>query len=851
MAEVGTVFVSVMPSTKGFTKALGGAGGSGGSVAGKMFNTSFGKIVGGSAIGNIISSAFGKITGTIAGSMGAAISRVDTIANFPKVMQNLGYGSDAAKKSIDRLSAGIDGMPTSLDGIVSMTQQLAPMCGGLEDATTLSLAMNNMFLASGASTADQARAMQQYSQMLARGKVELNDWRTLQEVMPGQLNQVAQAMLGAGKNSTDLYNALKTGKVKMTDFNKAVIKLNSEGMNGFASFEEQARASTEGIGTAMENMKNRVSKAIAKVLDHIGQGTISGVINNFTSQFSNAADIVIAVFDGIVSKIDFAGFEAAFGGISNALSEVFGQGNSAQSFGEGVGEAINLLIPIIQAATPVIQFLANALKFCADNASWLIPTLIILAISLGVMKAASNFAPNIQTLSGALGKFGPVCQTSAKQMLSMAAVAIALGAGILLACLGVYLLVQAALQIVDAGPMAALALLGLVAVIAVFAVGAAMLGPALTAGAVGMLAFGVAILLVGIGIAIVIAAFALLCSQLPIIAIFGTQAAFAILMLGMAMLVFGAGAIVAGLGSMIAGVGLVLLGVGALVAMAGIMALSIALMMAAMALGLAGAAIGVIAAAMSAFAAAVVTSASGATDIATAMGAIAGSAPGAAAGLGAFAAAAGASAVGIGAVTPVIGAFAAAATAAGAGVGAIASGIVLASAGALALAMALLLCVATTQSMQSQTVGATAAMGSSMSSFADMAKASMLSVVAAVMIAAARIRATKLQAKVEFALGPMPHFSMSGKFDAATGAVPWIDVNWYAKGGIFKKPSVIGISEAGTEVVENVNRLDGRIRKAVRAESDSNRSPTQNFNIYTNDPELVAAKVAARQRRAH
>ena len=119
------------------------------------------------------------------------------------------------------------------------------------------------------------------------------------------------------------------------------------------------------------------------------------------------------------------------------------------------------------------------------------------------------------------------------------------------------------------------------------------------------------------------------------------------------------------------------------------------------------------------------------------------------------------------------------------------------------------------------------------------------------MMAAARIRATKLQAKVEFALGPMPHFSMNGKFDAATGAVPSIGVNWYGSGGIFNRPSIIGVAEAGSEVVENVDRLDSRIRRAVRAEAPRDGGLTQNFNIHTNDPELVAAKVSARQRRAH
>lgn len=69
-------------------------------------------------------------------------------------------------------------------------------------------------------------------------------------------------------------------------------------------------------------------------------------------------------------------------------------------------------------------------------------------------------------------------------------------------------------------------------------------------------------------------------------------------------------------------------------------------------------------------------------------------------------------------------------------------------------------------------------------------------------------------------LGPMPHFSLSGKFDLQAGTVPSINVNWYAKGGVFKHPSIIGVGEAGTEVVEPVDKLMGQIEAAVAKGSD-------------------------------
>lgn len=294
-ANVGTAYMTISPKFDGLSRSVNSAigkvdGTAGGGKFAGSFSSGF-SLKAGAVIG-AVSSVANRAIDMVSNSMGSAISRVDTIANFPKVMQNLGYGADEAQSSIDRLASGIDGLPTSLDGIVSMTQQLAPLAGGLENATTLSLALNDAFLAGGASTADQTRAMQQYSQMLAKGSVDLQSWRTLQEVMPGQLNQVSEALLGAGKNSNDLYEAMKNGTVSFDDFNNAIIKLDQEGSGAFASFQEQAYTATQGIGTAMENFQNRVSKAIASVINAIGQENISGFINSITESFGPAASVV-------------------------------------------------------------------------------------------------------------------------------------------------------------------------------------------------------------------------------------------------------------------------------------------------------------------------------------------------------------------------------------------------------------------------------------------------------------------------------------------------------------------------------------------------------------------------------
>ncbi|MBU5583942.1 hypothetical protein KQJ29_30130, partial [Enterococcus sp. S181_ASV_20] len=96
-------------------------------------------------------------------SVGDAVSRFDTMQKFPKVMKALGFSADDSKKSINKLSDGIDGLPTKLDDVVASTQQLTSITGDLDKSTDTVLALNNAFLASGASTEDANRGMQQYN----------------------------------------------------------------------------------------------------------------------------------------------------------------------------------------------------------------------------------------------------------------------------------------------------------------------------------------------------------------------------------------------------------------------------------------------------------------------------------------------------------------------------------------------------------------------------------------------------------------------------------------------------------------------------------------------------------------
>lgn len=89
----------------------------------------------------------------------------------------------------------------------------------------------------------------------------------------------------------------------------------------------------------------------------------------------------------------------------------------------------------------------------------------------------------------------------------------------------------------------------------------------------------------------------------------------------------------------------------------------------------------------------------------------------------------------------------------------------------------------------------------------------------------------------------LPHFSIQGEFDLRNFRVPSLGVEWYAKGGIFNSPSIIGVGEAGTEAVIPLDRLE---RMLARYMQPAGREINIEVNNYSTKPES-AEKATTRE----
>ena len=233
---------------------------------------SFGDRVKSIVAGVGVTKVIGATMNVLSSSFDGAINRFDTMQSYPKVMKSLGFEVEQSQKSVAKLNQSVQGLPTSLADVVTTSKSLAAVTGNIDKATDTTIALNHAFLASGSSSEDASRGLQQYSQMLAKGTVDMQSWRTLQETMAPALTKVAKKLGIASGNANELYAALQNGTITFDQFNDAMIECDTE-TGGFA---ETALEASKGVKTSMTNIKSAVQ--------NLEQGFMSAMNNMLKSK---------------------------------------------------------------------------------------------------------------------------------------------------------------------------------------------------------------------------------------------------------------------------------------------------------------------------------------------------------------------------------------------------------------------------------------------------------------------------------------------------------------------------------------------------------------------------------------
>lgn len=411
-ASVGNYYVSVIPDMSKFNSSL--AKGGGGIL----------RTIGSIGIGKALGDALSAGVNMFMGSLSSGISRIDTLNTFPRVMENVGISAEASSRAIATLSAGIDGLPTTLDAAASATQRFALQNGDVEASADMFLALNNAILAGGQSAAMQATALEQVSQAYAKGRPDMMEWRTMTMTMGPALKMVAESW---GMSVDEMGEALRTGDRSMDEFLQTIQTLNTEGIGEFASLSDQASVSTQTIGTALSNVGSRMSAVWASILDAIGTEDIANTINTLSADFKSfgvdvVAPIVGDVADGFrnigtaIESVDFSWFTEGIQPLVDAFTEfTSGEGPAFEGMWSRISTIVdgthssftdlsNAWTHVTEAFGPFIETIAPILVEVLAHLAGYVANAIPVLASLGaiVLDVAAGFMTFVTTIANVI-----------------------------------------------------------------------------------------------------------------------------------------------------------------------------------------------------------------------------------------------------------------------------------------------------------------------------------------------------------------------------------------------------------------------------------------------------------------
>lgn len=258
--------------------------------------TSIGDIIKGSLGAKVIAKGVQAITNSLDG----AISRVDTLNQFPKVMQLFGVSTDEANKSIKRIDKSVQGLPTSLNDAVAGVQDIFTVTKNLPQAEKMFKAVNDsaMVFASGSEDASK-RFIYAYKQALSAGKVQAQDFNQMNEAIPGLMSKVAEAM---GVTQAELKQGLSDGTISMDQFNDALLELDTKGTGSMKSLESSAKTSTGGIRTSLTNLKTAITRGVANSIQTMNEALKSNGLPDFQGMVEITKNVVNNAFK-IIGKV--------------------------------------------------------------------------------------------------------------------------------------------------------------------------------------------------------------------------------------------------------------------------------------------------------------------------------------------------------------------------------------------------------------------------------------------------------------------------------------------------------------------------------------------------------------------
>lgn len=343
-----------------------GLGDSGDQAASKFEN--FKKTFSFGTVFSMAQSVFQSVKNSLTDLGKEAMTDSDSLDKFKSTMKFSGAGNAEIKKTTAEMKKYADDTVYDLGTVSNTTAQLAS--NGINNYEGLTEAAGNLNAVAGGNQDTFSSVAMVLTQTAGAGKLTTENWNQLADAIPGASGKLQEAMKKNGDYTGNFRDAMEKGEITSDEFNKAIMQL------GNKPVAVEAAKSTKTFEGAIGNLQAGAETAIMKIIDSFGK-------KNLTDSINKLGDVTVKALNQVKKVIDFVksnsgAFKALSVGILatvgafkamqaiNAIVQTMKTFNSITKIGTGIQVAFNAVMgmnPYILIAAAIAGVVAGLVYF--------------------------------------------------------------------------------------------------------------------------------------------------------------------------------------------------------------------------------------------------------------------------------------------------------------------------------------------------------------------------------------------------------------------------------------------------------------------------------------------------------
>ena len=292
MAVAGSLTYSTKLDTSGYQKGINDIKGTTKSTMGEIKN-----IVAALGIDKVISSAMS----TISSSVDSAMKRIDTMAQFTRVMTAMTGSTEQASQALENIKETVTGTAYGLDIAARSAQKFVTSGMSLEKATQQVKTWADAVAFYGDGTNETfENVTDALSQMVAKGKVEMDQLNRLTDAGIPALQIYADSV---GRSVADVQEDLSDGVISAQEFMDGLSEAFNKGTSRFASITNAAKEAGASWTASFDNMKAAVTRGMVNVIEAIDEGLTRTGLPTMREMISDIGKEAEKLLSGVAKKI--------------------------------------------------------------------------------------------------------------------------------------------------------------------------------------------------------------------------------------------------------------------------------------------------------------------------------------------------------------------------------------------------------------------------------------------------------------------------------------------------------------------------------------------------------------------